>query len=247
MATEPAHLLISNRRDPWLNLAAEEYLLRLADREEGLPALVFYVNSPCVVVGRNNRLSEWVWVEKVRQRNLPLIRRISGGGTVVHHEDNLNYGLILPRDLIPDLTPKAIQNEVLSLVITCLSRLGISAERGGISDLMVVGRKVGGSGLWISRRTALFHGTLLFMSRVELMEEVLPVPPNRDQNLAHRDFVAGLVELGHPVMMEDVMVEMVAEVERRYRLSLSPLEFDDQLAGEVQPILEEIRRRSEQP
>lgn len=246
MTPEPAHLLISSHRDPWLNLATEEYLLRLTDREEGLPALVFYVNSPCVVVGRNNRLSEWVWLERVRRRNLPLIRRISGGGTVVHHEDNLNYGLVLPRDLLPALTPKAIQNEVLSIVMTCLSRLGISAERGGISDLMVSGRKVGGSGLWISQRTALFHGTLLFISRVELMEELLPVPPNRDPTLAHREFVAGLLELGYPVMMEDVVAEVAAEVERRYRLDLKPLALDDQLANEVQPVVEEIRQRSEQ-
>ncbi len=244
MAAEPAHLLISSRRDPWHNLAAEEYLLRLADREEGLPALVFYVNSPCVVVGRNNRLSEWVFTQRVRERGIPLIRRISGGGTVVHHEDNLNYGLILPRDLLPEMTPKAIQGEVLSLMITCLSRLGITAERGGISDLMVQGRKVGGSGLWISKRTALFHGTLLFMSRVELMEELLPVPPNRDQSISHRDFVAGLMELGHPVMMEDVVVEVAAEVERRYRLRLEPMVLDDKLMEEISPVVAELRERS---
>ncbi|MDY0174542.1 MAG: lipoate--protein ligase family protein, partial [Bacteroidales bacterium] len=82
--------IIDHTTDPYTNLAAEEYLLT------GQKDSVFRLwrNARAIIVGRNqNTLSE-INKEYVVERNIPVVRRLSGGGAVFHDLGNINYTFV---------------------------------------------------------------------------------------------------------------------------------------------------------
>lgn len=68
-----------------------------------------------------------------------IVRRASGGGTVVHHpEENLNFTFFVSLDVKPELYKvKESYGYFLNLVITALKRQTLSASCRGKSDLAV--------------------------------------------------------------------------------------------------------------
>ena len=80
---------------PAENLACDEALLDLCE-EAGVEILRFWESRQIfVVVGYGNRVASEVNVEECRRRGVPILRRCSGGGTVVQGPGCLNYNLTL--------------------------------------------------------------------------------------------------------------------------------------------------------
>lgn len=73
---------ISNIHDPYTNLAIEEYLLRSTDPKRYI--LFLWRNRNCVVIGRNQNPFQECNLQYMKQNNIPLVRRRSGGGAVFH-------------------------------------------------------------------------------------------------------------------------------------------------------------------
>ena len=87
-------ILIDNtaNNDPANNLAIEESLLRKNDNES---YLLLYVNNPSVVIGRHQNIYEELDLSLCHTLNIPILRRISGGGAVWHDLGNLNFSFSL--------------------------------------------------------------------------------------------------------------------------------------------------------
>ena len=201
--------------DPQDNLAREEALLREAGEGDGA-TLCFYVNRPCIVMGRNNREEEWVHGDAVRAAGIPLLRRVTGGGAVYHDAGTLNYGIVLGRRRYEALRPAGMHIVDLfrRTVARALMPAGVSLELVGKSDLNLNGRKVGGCAAAIRKNGVLFHGTLLFTVDYDAYERFLPIPPNRDAALSHRNFVTSFAQEGVMLRVEDVkrmLVEGIGE------------------------------------
>ncbi len=80
---------------PAENLACDEALLDLCE-EEGVEVLRFWESrEPFVVVGYANQVASEVNIEECHERGVPILRRCSGGGTVVQGPGCLNYNLTL--------------------------------------------------------------------------------------------------------------------------------------------------------
>ena len=203
------------------NLAFEEELfneLRVAQQ----PTLLFYVNAPCVVMGRSNRVPEWVNQTALDADGVPLLRRFSGGGAVYQDRDNLNFSFLLPKSLLDGrlsgspsgLGPAQYIDYFRGIVIRALERSG---RRGfapaGISDIVLNGRKVSGNAQRIASNLVLHHGTLLWRCPLAAIERYLPVPPNRP-GVAHAGFVTGLEEEGWTVSMDTFKVWLANELEQ---------------------------------
>ena len=82
----------NNLTDPHLNLALEEYCLRKLDITEDY--VLLYINAPSVIIGKHQNPFEECNVEYLQNKNIHLVRRISGGGTVYHDHGNLNFSFI---------------------------------------------------------------------------------------------------------------------------------------------------------
>lgn len=152
--------------DPRFNLAVEEYLLR--NEQFGEPILLFYINEPSVIIGRNqNTLTEIdkVFVEK---HNIFVIRRLSGGGAVYHDLGNLNFSFISNgRDHLHNFA------RFIEPVVRALNKIGVEAELRGQSDIFANGKKISGNAQYVSGQRMFSHGTLLFNSNLEHLLKAL--------------------------------------------------------------------------
>lgn len=159
------HCLNLRSTDPFFNLALEEILLK--NRKEEF--LILGVNDPSVVIGKHQVLHREVNTRFVTEKNIPVIRRISGGGTVFHDNGNLNFSFIIQSE-----AGKQVDFRKYTLpVISFLSSLGVEANLEGKNDLKVNGFKISGNAEHIHRNRVLHHGTLLFNTSLDLLRNSL--------------------------------------------------------------------------
>jgi lipoate---protein ligase len=185
-------------RDPRANLAYEERLFAHL-RFNPAPALLFYINSPCVILGRSNEPELWAHSAQAQADGMPVLRRFSGGGAVYQNEHVLNFSFILPKSLLGARGiaegPQAYIDLFRGIISAALAVGGGSFTPGGVSDILLNGRKVSGNAQRISKELVLHHGTLMLECPLAEIERYLPIPPNRP-GIAHRGFVTGLAEEG---------------------------------------------------
>lgn len=148
------------------NLAAEERLFQRTANK----SLLFYVNSDSVVLGRTQNPFKEVDVRYAAANSIPIARRRSGGGTVVHDEGNLNFCFVRPREEHEPLSNARLVASVLR------EDFGIKAVVNDRADILVEGMKVSGAAYRLSRNRAYHHGTLLIHSDLERLKRVLQSP-----------------------------------------------------------------------
>ena len=76
--------------DPFFNIASEEYLFKRFSKD----IFMIYQNSPSVIIGKNQNAFAEINYRYLKENNIPVIRRLSGGGTVYHDQGNLNFTFI---------------------------------------------------------------------------------------------------------------------------------------------------------
>jgi lipoate-protein ligase A len=204
------HCLDLTLPTPAENLALDEALLDAAEADGQGEVLRFWQPAePMVVVGRSSRLGDEVHVARCRQRGVPILRRPSGGAAIVTGPGCLMYAVVLQRARHAGLaTLDHAHRFVLSTIAAGLAGLGIEACRCGTSDLTWQGRKFSGNSLRCKRTHLLYHGTLLYGFPLELIAELLPMPPRTPDyraGRAHDAFVGNL-----PVAADSLRHALVA-------------------------------------
>ncbi len=144
--------------DPYFNLALEEVFLKCRDSEY----LILGINDPSVVIGKHQVAHREVNTKFITRNNIPVIRRISGGGTVFHDGGNLNFTFIRESEEGKQVDFKKYTWPVIHF----LNSLGINANLEGKSDIKVDGLKISGNAEHVYRNRVLHHGTLLFSSSI---------------------------------------------------------------------------------
>jgi lipoate---protein ligase len=162
-----------NTVDPRINLAIEEHLLRNFSHSEDI--LLFYINEPSIIIGRNQNALEEINHEYVFENKIHVVRRLSGGGAVYHDLGNLNYSFI---------TGNGKENfnnfkKFTTPIIQALLDLGIKAELGKRNDILVDKRKISGNAQYLTGTRMISHGTLLFNSDLSHVEKALQVKKNK--------------------------------------------------------------------
>jgi lipoate-protein ligase A len=151
--------------DPFFNLAAEEYLLKNSKEEY----LILYVNAPSVIIGKHQVAHREINYEFITENNIPVIRRISGGGTVFHDYGNLNFTFIFQ-----SIKGRQVDFRKYTMpVIEFLASLGVVAGFEGKNELKVDGFKVSGNAEHVYRERVLHHGTLLFDTNLDDLKDSL--------------------------------------------------------------------------
>ena len=183
---------------PELNLACDEALLDWCESGHPRELLRFWEpRQPFVVLGYGGRLAAEVRPEALRANVVPVLRRCSGGGTVLQGSGCLNYALILriPRSG-PLVTIPGTNRSILERHARALEPLaGGPIQRRGDTDLALGERKFSGNSQRRKRTHLLFHGCILLEANLEVMERLLPVPQRRPAyrlGRSHREFLTGL-------------------------------------------------------
>ena len=154
--------------NPYFNIAAEEYVLKHFEED----VLMLWQSKPSVIIGKHQNTLTEVNLDFTRDNNIPVIRRISGGGTVFHDLGNLNYSLITTgtnREKLIDF------HKFTNPVRAFLSTLCIPSEFEGKNNLTIQGKKFSGNSAHVFKKRVMHHGTLLFETDLNQLEKsILP-------------------------------------------------------------------------
>ncbi|PLR75368.1 lipoate--protein ligase [Bacillus sp. V3-13] len=186
--------------DPRINLAIEEYALKNLDINETY--LLFYINEPSIIIGKNQNTIEEINTEYVESKGIHVVRRLSGGGAVYHDLGNLNFSFITKDD------GESFHNfkKFTEPVIAALQKLGVNAELSGRNDIVAEGRKISGNAQFSTRGRMFSHGTLLFNSEIEHVVSALNVKKDKIESKgikSIRSRVANISELlADPIPIE---------------------------------------------
>lgn len=164
--------LINNNHitDATLNLALEEWAVRNLDLENE-DYLLFYINRNAIIIGKHQNTIEEINSAYVKQKNIQIVRRISGGGAVYHDDGNLNFSFLTK------FSQDSIHNfqKFTEPVVKTLHALGVKAELNGRNDITVGGKKISGNAQFSNTKAMFSHGTLLFNSNLDDVVEALNV------------------------------------------------------------------------
>jgi lipoate-protein ligase A len=179
MADDHFRLLSTGFAACHYNMGLDEALLESVSAG-GPPVLRFYGwNPPAVSIGYFQGLTEEVDLEAAERFGFDVVRRISGGGAVLHRSE-LTYSIIMGLD-----HPLAGKDLGESYRILCrglvrgFDLLGIKTVFSGINDILAEGKKISGNAQTRRMGCLLQHGTVLLDSDVETMFTVLKVPEEK--------------------------------------------------------------------
>jgi len=184
---------------PEENIVYDEVLLHLAEQGYSQEVLRFWESPEMfVVLGRICKEHDDVKMDAVLKDRIPVLRRCSGGGTVLQGRGCLNYSLILSKERdrrISDL--RQSYQVILGKVIAALKELGVQAVFCPISDIALAGsrKKISGNAQKRARKFILHHGTILYDLDLTQMETYLNIPedvPEYRRGRSHLDFVANV-------------------------------------------------------
>lgn len=164
----------NENHDPRVNLAIEQFLLQEMPLDE--PILLFYINEPSIIIGRNQNTIEEINRDYVEEQGIHVVRRLSGGGAVYHDLGNLNFSFIMPDDgnSFRDFA------KVTQPIIQALHELGVTgAELKGRNDLVIDGMKFSGNAMYATSGRMFAHGTIMFDSDINEVVNALKVKKDK--------------------------------------------------------------------
>ena len=240
------------------NLAMDEALVEVADRASESStseqsASDFGVNnevlrlwelaSPCVVLGRASK-----WREEIRQAacerdGVPVLRRVSGGATIIAGPGCLMYSVLISYQHRPawralDVAHREVMNRIRDAVqaATELFQLKLQIAIDGTCDLTIGGRKISGNAMRCKRNWMIYHGTIMYAMPLKLLSDYLQEPtrqPDYRMKRAHETFVANLLQPANGVLP----TAFRAELERQLVIQWSATK-----SWETSPLKEDVER-----
>jgi lipoate-protein ligase A len=179
------------------NLALDEALLLAAESGDGGEVLrVWEYPRPAVVLGAGGRVADDVEDANCAADGVPVLRRSSGGGTVLWGRGCLLFSVVLRYDRSPrlhEIGPSYAY--ILERVAAALADAVPGVAPAGVSDLAVGGRKCSGNAQQRKRAHLLHHGTLLYDFDLEAVGRYLRAPPRQPEYRAGREHAAFLCNL----------------------------------------------------
>lgn len=154
--------VLTHSHDPFYNQAFEEFVFETFHDD----VFLLWQNSPAVIVGSYQNICREVHVETLRKLGIPIVRRMTGGGTVYHDLGNVNYTYITRHDGPVDY------DRYLQPVIEALNDIGVPARKNRICDIAIGSQKISGSAQRAAGGRFLHHGTLLFQSDLAVLDQI---------------------------------------------------------------------------
>lgn len=229
-------MILINRteNDPYFNIAAEEYVLKAFHQD----VFMLWVNSPSVIIGKHQNAIAETDIMYTFKNHIPVVRRISGGGTVYHDEGNLNYSLVVngEQGKLVDYLKYA------GTVIRTLEGLSVKAVLEGKSNLFTAGKKFSGNAEHVFRNRVLHHGTLLYNTDPEILRKCI-----RPAHTAYDDKSVRSVDskttnlarhLAGDFSMEDFRNALIKQVKLDFR-DVSTYSFTDKDRTAIQKLVGE--------
>ncbi len=213
--------------DPYFNAAFEEYVF---DKYRQGTILLLWINSPCVVCGRNQNIFSEIDVLEAKRRNIAVIRRESGGGCVYHDMGNINYTFIT--DAFDENNNKISYQDMIMPVVNALNNMGIKAHMNRTCDIAIDNMKISGSAQYSKNGRLLHHATLLYDTCLDNIREL---------TRGHRDNYEGKGVKSEPWQVTNIKEHFnssmtAEEFKNKLKEMLNPVEVKTLLADELNEV-----------
>lgn len=167
-----------------MNMAIDEAVLQHIARGDSLPSLRFYGwTPPAISIGYFQSLEEEVDVDACAKLGVNYVRRITGGGAVLH-EDEITYSIHIPESA--GLVPSGIlesYGKICGGILKGLAHFGLKAEFVPLNDIVLAVdggfKKISGNAQTRKQGVILQHGTILLKVDVDKMFALLKVPSEK--------------------------------------------------------------------
>lgn len=159
--------------DPDVNLATEQYVFDCLPRDRTY--FLLWQNDNAIIIGKHQNTLAEINEEYVRAHGIRVVRRLSGGGAVYHDRGNLNFTFITDAG-----NTETLDFRLFCLpVVRTLGQIGIRAEVNGRNDITIDGRKFSGNSQYLKSGRVMHHGTILFDSDLDVVQQALRVDPEK--------------------------------------------------------------------
>ncbi len=160
--------------NPYFNLATEEYLFKT--RQDNI--FMLWRNEPSIIVGKHQNTLAEINYEFVKNNQIKVVRRLTGGGAVFHDLGNINFTFIQNGESEKLVDFRKFTQPILDVLL----KIGIQAKFEGRNDLTIDGKKFSGNAEHVFKNRVLHHGTLLFSSIMTNLSEALKVDESKFQD-----------------------------------------------------------------
>ncbi len=157
-------IVLNENTDLSFNMAAEEYMMKNFDDD----IFMLWRASRSVLIGKNQNSLEEINYDYVKENDIPVVRRLSGGGTVFCDLGNTNFAFI-----VSDTKSFSDFKKFTTPILEILQTLGVDAEFSGRNDLTIEGKKFSGNAQYKYKDRLLHHGTLLFSSDISDLSKAI--------------------------------------------------------------------------
>ena len=164
--------LESASTDPYYNLALEQVVFDGPGQHE--TCCMLWQNDNTIVVGKHQNTLQEVNMAYVREHNVRVARRLSGGGAVYHDMGNVNFTFIAPHE-----GAEMDFSSFCRPVAAALAELGVTAEISGRNDMTIDGKKFSGNSQYVKHGRVMHHGTILYDSDLSIVGQALKVPEDK--------------------------------------------------------------------
>lgn len=168
------YYVVMSKTDIRDNLATEQYLMNQKNFDE--PLLLFYIEKPCIIVGRNQNTFEEIDQDYVDEHGIVVTRRLSGGGGIYQDLGNLCFSFVV------DANSKAFGDfkTFVQPIVTALHKMGATgAEVSGRNDIVIDGKKFSGNAMYTRNGKTFSHGTLSYDVDLDVLTKALRVQPDK--------------------------------------------------------------------
>ncbi len=154
-------------------MALEQYVFDSLDEFDEI--FLLWINEPSIIVGKNQNTIQEINLEYIKENNINVVRRLSGGGAVYHDYGNLNYTIISKSKNTSAFNFEAFSQPVIEV----LGKLGVKAEFTGRNDIVIDGKKFCGNAQYMKKGKVLHHGAMLFNTDLDVLGKALKVSKDK--------------------------------------------------------------------
>ncbi|MCF8303176.1 MAG: lipoate--protein ligase [Bacteroidales bacterium] len=168
-----------HKTNPYFNLATEEYVMNHFNED----CFMLWRNAPSIIIGKHQNAMAEINLDYVKQNNIDVVRRLSGGGAVFHDLGNINFTFIKKAE-------KGQEENLVDFhkftepILEFLQTLNINAKFEGRNDLTIDGKKFSGNAEHVFKNKVLHHGTLLFQAVMTDLSNALKVDESKFKDKA---------------------------------------------------------------
>ena len=227
-------IIRSNTSNPAFNLATEEFLMN--HKQDNW--FYLYINDPSIIVGKHQNSLAEINVDYVKENNVIVIRRTTGGGAVFHDPGNLNFTFIMKEH--PGET--ADFRKYTQPIIDVLQAMDVDAKFEGRNDMTIEGKKFSGNAKAFYNNKILQHGTLLFDSTLPNLSQALKLNPLKYRDKAVKSISSRVTNISehlkYDITLEEFEKRIVDHVRTMYA-DAKVYELTDEDRAAIQKLVDE--------